>query len=124
MNKMLTVGLIAGGLLLLDSPEAAAHKEVRSVYRAPAYYHVEHRRAKHMPYWLKRNKSFRRWYKRTHLRKYRRLSWHRLYDMYLRDRFYAREYRRGDHYYRDFDYRDHDHRHDNRNKERRRNRYQ
>ena len=127
MNKTFTVALIAGGLLLLDSPEAAAHKEVRSVYQSPAYYQVEHRRAKHMPYWLKRNKSFRRWYKRTHLRRYRRMSWHRLYDMYVWDRVHAGDYRWGDHYYRDFEHRDHDRRHDNwhdkRNNDRRRNRH-
>jgi len=113
MNKIITVALIAGGLLLLDSPEAAAHKQVRNVHavHAPAaYYRVEHRRARHMPYWLKRDKAFRRWYKRTHLRKYRRMTWHRLYDVYLWERFDSR--RRGDRFYFDHDHRGPAQRHD------------
>jgi len=116
MNKMITVALIAGGLLLLDSPEAAAHKEVRNVYQPTAYYRVEHRRAKHMPYWLKRDRAFRRWYKRTQLRRYRRMSWHRLYDIYMWERFYADRPHRRDYY---FD----DHRHDRDGDRRRRNRH-
>ncbi len=129
MNKMITVALIAGGLLLLDSPEAAAHKEVRNVYQPSAYYRVEHRRAKHMPYWLKRDRSFRRWYKRTQLRRYRHMSWHRLYDIYRWERYYAGKPHRGDHYlrdhkHRDRNYRDHgDYRDDRHGDRRRRNRH-
>ncbi len=111
MNKVFTAALIAGGLLLLDSPEAAAHKEVRNVYQPSAYYRVEHRRAKHMPYWLKRDKAFRRWYKRTKARRYRHMSWHRLYDIYLWERFYAGRPYRGDHYVSKYW---HDHRYDQR----------
>jgi len=128
MNKIITVALIAGGLLLLDSPEAAAHKEVRNVYQPSAYYRVEHRRAKHMPNWLKRDRSFRRWYKRTHLRRYKRIGWHRLYDIYLRERFHAGKPRRADQHWRDNDHRNHEHRGDwyderNGNDRRRRNRH-
>ena len=109
MNKIITVALIAGGLLLLDSPEAAAHKEARTVYQPSVYYRVETRRVKHMPYWLKRNVSFRRWYKHTRLRKNRHLAWHQLYDIYRWERVYARYDRRGDHHYRyNDDYRDFD----------------
>ncbi len=115
MNKVITLALIAGGLLLLDSPEAAAHKEVRNVYSPSAHYRVEHRRAKYMPYWLKRDKAFRRWYKRTKVRRYRHLSWHRLYDIYLWERYYAGRPYRGDYYSRHYpdDY-GYGHRHDRR----------
>ena len=108
MNKIVTVALITGGLLLLDSPEAAAHKEVRNVYQPSAHYRVEAQRSKHMPFWLKRNKSFRKWYRQTWLRKDRRLAWHQLFDIYRWERTYLRHQRRGSHrhqhfyYYRDF----------------------
>jgi len=119
MNKIITVALIAGGLLLLDSPEAAAHKEVRTVYQPSAHYRVEHRRVRHMPRWLKRDRAFHRWYKRTHLRKYRRMSWNRLYEMYLWERVYASRHHRGDHHYRNDDYRNYDRRdHDRRGDDR------
>ena len=103
MNKVLLTALLAGGLLLLDSPEAAAHKEVRNFHAPPAWYYMEHRRAKHMPYWLKRDKSFRRWYKRTHVRRYRHLAWHRLYEIYLWEREYRWRHRHHDHYFRGYD---------------------
>ncbi len=112
MKKIITVALLAGGLLLLDSPEAAAHKEVRNTYQPSAFYRVETRRAKHMPFWLKRNHSFRRWYKHTRLRKNRFLAWHQLFDIYHRERAYLRQHRRSDRrryqnydnydYYRDY----------------------
>ena len=107
MNNIVTVALIAGGLLLLDSPEAAAHKEVRNLYQPPAYYYMEAGRAKHMPRWLKRNRSFRHWYKHTRLRLNRRLAWHQLFDIYRWERSLLREHRRGHrrHYVTpDFDY--------------------
>jgi hypothetical protein len=95
MNKIITVALIAGGLLLLDSPEAAAHKEVRVVYQPSTHYRVELRRPKHMPRWLKRNQSFRTWYRHTRLRANRHLAWHQLYDIYRWERVEARKHRRG-----------------------------
>ena len=125
MNKIVTVALIAGGLLLLDAPEAAAHKEVRNSYQPPAYYHLEARRGKHMPLWLKRNRSFRHWYKHTRLRRDRRLAWHQLFNIYRWERSALREHRRGHrrHYVTlDFDYyRDRDR--DRDRKERRRHRH-
>jgi len=113
MNKIVTVALIAGGLLLLDSPEAAAHKEVRYSYQPSAFYRVETRRAKHMPFWLKRNQSFRKWYKRSRLRRNRHLAWHQLFDIYRWERANQRTHRRFNRrhfhsynhndFYRDFD---------------------
>ncbi|MGI9247962.1 MAG: hypothetical protein ACR2QI_03035 [Woeseiaceae bacterium] len=109
MNKIITVALIAGGLLLLDSPEAAAHKEVRNMYQPWAHspsayypsaqYRVESRRVKHMPRWLKRNKSFRHWYKHTRLRHNRYIAWRQLFDIYRWERTYAGNYRRADRNY-------------------------
>jgi len=106
MNKIVTVALIAGGLLLLDSPEAAAHKEVRNSYQPSAHYRVETRRAKHMPFWLKRNRSFRKWYKHTRLRRNRHLAWHQLFDIYRWERVRLNKHRRGDRRYFDNNYSD------------------
>lgn len=43
MNKIFTIALIAGGLLLLESPEAAAHKEVRNQHNPQAHYYSDSR---------------------------------------------------------------------------------
>ena len=51
MNKMMIAAVIAGGLMLMNSPEAAAHKEVRYVHSAHTYAYVDVRRTKHMPRW-------------------------------------------------------------------------
>ncbi len=115
MNKIITVALIAGGLLLLDSPEAAAHKEVRVVYQPSTHYRVELRRPKQMPHWLKRNQSFRKWYQHTRLRRNRHLAWHQLFDIYRWERVETRKHRRsGRHHYYNRDYYRDDHRNDRR----------
>ncbi|MBT8087960.1 MAG: hypothetical protein KJO46_07980 [Gammaproteobacteria bacterium] len=95
------LAIAAGSLMLLDSPEAAAHKEVRNVHLPSAYYHVEHRRAKHMPYWLKRNKPFVRWYRHSGLKKNRFVSWHQLFRIYRWERSFSKRYMRDSRAYRD-----------------------
>jgi hypothetical protein len=114
MNKVMTTALIAGGLMLINSPEAAAHKEVRHTYQAPAYYYyypgVDVRRPRHMPRWLQRNHSFRDWYRHTPLRRNVRLAWGELFDIYRWERRYGHRF---DRRYRDHDeYRGRDYRHD------------
>lgn len=102
MNKFIPLTFAIGSLLLLDATPAAAHggsKEQRSrsddhysrsydrdyrPYRGDrrGHYHAKYKRSKHMPYWLKQDRSFRRWYKHTHFRADRRISWNRLFDIY------------------------------------------
>jgi hypothetical protein len=123
MNKIITVALIAGGLLLLDSPEAAAHKEVRNAYQSSANFRFVAQRAKLMPRWLKRNKSFRKWYQHTRLRRNRHLAWNRLFEIYRWERVHLRQHRRDDHRYRDY-YGSNDYYRDFDRKNRRGNRYQ
>ena len=128
MNKVLTIALIAGGLLLLDSPEAAAHKEVRIQHHSQARHHSDHhghesyrrghrrhdyhrhyndrydyyshnyrgtkyRRARHMPRWLQRERSFIRWYDHSPLRRNRYIAWHVLFDIYRAEHRYQRRHR-------------------------------
>jgi hypothetical protein len=104
MNKLMTAAVIAGGLMLVNSPEAAAHKEVRNVYQPPAHYHthIDMRRSNHMPRWLKRNKSFRHWYRHTPLKRDRRLAWHQLFDIYRFERRFGRNYYRSANYWNDY----------------------
>lgn len=118
MNKVILSAVVACGLLLLDSPEAAAHEATNSQQRSHAYeysdkyrrdahrrdsysrdgyrrdhYKARYNRAKKMPRWLKRNKSFRRWYDNTRVSRNHRLSWDQLFDIYYWERRYLR-YRR------------------------------
>jgi hypothetical protein len=103
MNKVMTTALIAGGLMLINSPEAAAHEEVRHTHQAPAYYYypgVDVRRPRHMPRWLHRNHEFRYWYRHTPLRRNLRIAWHELFDIYRWERRHATRF---DRRYRDYD---------------------
>jgi hypothetical protein len=124
MNKVLIATILACGLLLLESPEAAAHENKGHQYRhadrdqfidyrrdrardrdsrSRAYYarntdrgeryDTRHKRAKNMPNWLKRDRSFRHWLEHTRLEKNRHISWHQLFDIYRWERSY-RGYRR------------------------------
>jgi len=126
MNKVLIGSILTFGLLLLESPAAAADEERGKQYRPHAYspvrdyrhnyrhdyrrdsrrhdyysrnthrgerYDKRHHRAKRMPHWLKRDRSFRRWLDHTHLDTNRYVTWHQLFDVYLREHSYSR-YRR------------------------------
>ena len=114
MNKILISTVIAFGLLLLDSPEAAAHEETYSQYASHNIdksvrksasrdrYRDEYRRdhhkttptrAKKMPRWLKKDRSFRRWYEHTQLQRVRTLSWNQLFDIYRWEYSYFRSRR-------------------------------
>ena len=132
MNKVVTAALIAGGLMLLNSPEAAAHKEVRNLYQPQAYHYSRYdfHRAHKMPRWLKRNKAFRHWYRHTPLKHDSRLAWAQLHDIWRFERRFGRTYFRSANYWNDyyaFRYGerryDRDRRHDRRDRRDRRHRH-
>ena len=106
MNKVMTIVVIAGGLMLMNSPEAAAHKTVHNVYQPPAYYQaygrIVERRAHQMPRWMKRDKSFRNWYARTPLKHNRRLDWYELFNIYRWERSWRGSHRRNGNHWRDY----------------------
>ena len=104
MNKLMTAAVIAGGLMLLNSPEAAAHKEVRNTYQPSVHYytHIDVHRSHKMPRWLKRNKGFRHWYRHSPLKRDRRLAWHQLFDIYRFERRFGRNYYRSANYWNDY----------------------
>jgi hypothetical protein len=111
MNKLMIAAVIAGGLLLMNAPEAAAHQEVRNVHKSHAYTPIEVRRPARMPGWLKRNKAFRHWYARTSLRRDHRLAWHQLFEIYSWEHRWGRGFYRSDNYWRDYYAHRHDERH-------------
>ncbi|MDH5621306.1 MAG: hypothetical protein OEY74_04425 [Gammaproteobacteria bacterium] len=92
MNKTLVTLFMALGLLLIDTPQAAAHDKSRTAYRVPSHYwydahYRDHRqampvRASRMPRWLHEDRSFRHWYKHCRLQHNLYLSWYELYDIY------------------------------------------
>jgi len=107
MNKIILSSVLACGLLLLHAPEAVAHEARHSEHLTTTYnthgrdsfrrdryrdscrhdfrsdyQDSRYERAHKMPRWLKRNRSFRHWFKHTRLRKNRHLSWHELFDIY------------------------------------------
>lgn len=90
MNRIFVIALLVGGALMIDSPEAAAHKSAHNVYAPPARHHVETHRARHMPAWLWRDRAFRHWYHYTPLRHNHRIGWHGLYELFLWDQATAR----------------------------------
>jgi hypothetical protein len=103
MNKVMAVVVIAGGLMLMNSPEATAHQTVHNVYQPPTYYQsygrIDERRPDHMPSWMKRDKSFRHWYNRTSLKHNRRLDWHELFNIYRWERSWRSSNRRNGNYW-------------------------
>jgi hypothetical protein len=126
MNKVMTVAVIAGGLMLINSPEAAAHKTVHNVYQPPTYYQSYERsyrrideRRNHMPKWLKRDKSFRHWYSRTPLKHNRRLDWHELFSIYRWERSWRTSNRRNGNYWDEYYSYRYGERHYNRDRSRR-----
>jgi hypothetical protein len=109
MNKSIVPILVACGLFVLDSPEAAAHPESNAVHRSSLHDHsdrhyrddrgrrdhrrVIHYRSSRMPQWLKRNRSFRHWYRYTRLQRNLSLSWYELFDIYCVENSRPRRYR-------------------------------
>lgn len=103
MNKLMIAAVIAGSLMLLDSPGAAAHTQVNNAYRAPIHdARIDVHRSGHMPAWLHRHKAFRHWYRQSPLKRDRRLAWHQLYEVYRWERRWGAGYRRGGNHWRDY----------------------
>jgi hypothetical protein len=95
MKRLLSTIIVASSLMLVNAAPAAAHEVVRNAYHQPAQYRVTVIRSKSTPSWLKRNDSFKWWYKRSSLRTNRYLTWSELYQVFKWERSYAaRRYER------------------------------
>lgn len=103
MNKLFIITVLAGSLLLLDVPEAAAHNGAHFVSPPPASFRYEAQRTKHMPRWLHRNKSFRHWYTQSRLKHNRYIAWQRLYEVWYWEQVVAKRHRHQHRYDRGHD---------------------
>ena len=88
MNKLAASLLLAAGLFSLDISPAAAHPQTDRVHVYNDGYRYESRRHNAMPRWLKRNRGFREWFRYSPLKRYRRISWNELYEIYRWERRY------------------------------------
>lgn len=88
MNKLGISLLLAAGLFGLDVSPVAAHPQADRVQVHSDGYRFNARRHDAMPRWLSRDKRFRHWYRHSPLKRYRRLGWNELYDIYRWERRY------------------------------------
>lgn len=89
--------IILAGTVFVAPTSASAH-EVKYAYGVNHGYYVHDRSARHFPRWLRARRDFQHWYHRSHYRYMRRLSWERLYDLYLYEK------RRAGHHSRHYDH--------------------
>lgn len=86
-------------LVLLSATDASAHGIEYRPYFVQDYY--VHKGTRSFPRWLRRHREFQHWYRHSHYRVTRRMSWRRLYDIYRYERrhrlhsrkFYGKVYR-------------------------------
>ena len=130
MVRIIGTLIVFGGLFLGATQTAVAHGRIDKHYDPPKQYRVTVYRDEHMPRWLRQEKGFRGWYRRSSLRQDHNLQWWQLYEIYRWEKQYDRRrshhkayngrhsydwYRR---YWRDYDR----HRRDDRHETRRRHR--
>ncbi len=113
MNKLSVGLLLAAGLFFIDVTPAAAHQAADHARVYDSGHHAEFRRRHEMPRWLRRDRGFRHWYRRTPLSDYRQISWRQLYEIYTWER----------HYFESRYFVDYDHHDGRRDRDRRRNRH-
>ena len=98
--KSITLLIASAGLLLTLAAPVNAHEGGYREYDSSARYrhydssaryrHYDERRGK-MPRWLKRQTSFRAWYKHSRYKQRRAITWTRLFEIYSWEK---RQYRR------------------------------
>ncbi len=105
MKTKASLSLLIGAWLLMAAANVPAHDGPHRDHWSRGYYdlHYDYRaRPRHaMPRWLKRNRSFRHWYRNNHYRYDRRLAWDSLWEIYRVERRYYRYHAYG------FEHRDH-----------------
>jgi hypothetical protein len=85
-------------LCLGASPAASAHDRSHDRYASPHHQHVIIHREPHMPRWLRRDRGFRAWYRRTALRHDVYLAWPQLFAIYRWERRYDHRHDHAVHY--------------------------
>jgi hypothetical protein len=97
--KTMTLLFISGALLLTIAAPVNAQEAGYHEYDQRDRYSYSNKRRTEMPRWLKRQREFRHWYRRSPYKRRRALSWARVFEIYRWERRYARRYaeRRYDH---------------------------
>ena len=85
------------GLCLGAAPTAQAHDRAYDQHPLQRYHHVRNYRDKHMPQWLRHDRGFRYWYRRTSLRRDHHLGWRQLFEIYRWERSYRHGHGRHHH---------------------------
>ena len=86
------------GLSLAAAPAAQAHERAYDHYPTRQH-HVRMHRDRHMPRWLRHDRGFRHWYRRSSLRHDHHLAWWQLFEVYRWERSYRHDHDR--HHYSD-----------------------
>ena len=81
-------------LCLGAAPTAQAHDRAYDHYPPQRYHHARVYRDEHMPRWLRYDRGFRYWYRRSSLRHYHHMSWRQLFDIYRWERSYRHRHDR------------------------------
>lgn len=91
-----SIGMLTAicSLCLGAAQPAAAHERAYDRRAAPPHYHASVNRDHHMPRWLRHDRGFRHWYRRTSLRHNDYLAWWQLYEIFRWERRY--DHRRHD----------------------------
>ena len=104
MKRLISTVLILGIAVTGVSQSAIAHERTYEHYDSPRHYRVVAYRDKHMPGWLRKKKDFRRWYKRSALKRNHGLAWWQLYEIYRWESRHHRHHHHRPAYYASRDY--------------------
>lgn len=124
MKQQITLLILLGSLAFVAAPQANASGYDQNRYDATGRYRAELLRDTKMPRWLRRDKGFRHWYRRSSLQRNYFLAWPQLLEIYRWERRYS-QHHRSQHEYYDYGYRDYDRyrrkwrKHDNKHRRRR-----
>ena len=91
MFKSIGTLIVVFGIALAAAPTASAHEPGYSHYQ-PRHHHARVHRDTHMPRWLRDDREFRHWYRRSSLRHDHHLPWWRLYEVYRWERAYRHDH--------------------------------
>ena len=117
MKRLITSIFILGAAVTGVSQSALAHERAYEHRDSPRHYRIAVYRDQHMPAWLRKKKDFRRWYKRSALKRNHALAWWQLYEIFRWEKRHHRHHHHRPAYYASRDYgwyRDYWHRQDRR----------
>jgi len=93
-NRLAWIWVLAAGLMTSMAPAANAHDPGHRVAAHRSHVHIAAYQPKY-PKWLRKHRAFQQWYLHSHHyrghanMRHRHVDWHRLYDLYLIDRYHA-----------------------------------